>query len=116
MTPEELTRAVAERCMGWRAVSYDGLGNHWGVCGPGNELRGIPAYATDVAAAWEVVEWMRAKGYDVNIGCYSRGGRWVVEALTDTRAFGERGASMPEAVCLCALAVAEAHPELGAKP
>ena len=65
-----------------------------------SEWEGIPRYSTDIAAAWEVVEKMRARGLIVDLtlgaGAYCRIGGF--------RPFAEeRGATAPLAICLAAL-------------
>jgi hypothetical protein len=54
-----LDAEVAERVMGldlsWRRVTLDGTNRDLGP------VRNVPAYSTDIAAAWEVVEHMEAR-------------------------------------------------------
>jgi hypothetical protein len=62
----------------------------------------VPAYSTNIAAAWEVVEWMCERGsmtvlYIEATGSLVRVGGSVVD-----------GASAPHAICLAALKLAGA--------
>lgn len=67
MTDRELDALVAEKVMGWRIERY--MTNPPKPTGMGmppdsTTIAEIPAYSTDIAAAWEVVEKMRAQGFD----------------------------------------------------
>jgi hypothetical protein len=60
MTNREIDALVAENVMGWILIPREKLG--WGIP-PGrphlvDEVKEIPHYSTDIAAAWEVVEKM----------------------------------------------------------
>ena len=107
MTPEELTRAVAERCMGWTEVrSTSCQSDLWGYHDIG--WQDVPAYATDVTAAWEVVEWMRRHGsVTIDLGNVHD----QVHVAYKSRGPQTWAPTMPEAVCLCALAVADQEKE-----
>jgi len=39
------------------------------VAGAMGVARGWPHYSTDIAAAWQVVEWMTARGWEANLEC-----------------------------------------------
>lgn len=72
----ELDALVAEKVMGWRWL-HDGLGNMawyeglhdtgWGDGGDAGRNRRAWAPATDIAAAWQVVEKMRSDGWLVSL-------------------------------------------------
>lgn len=61
----ELDRRIAVEVMGWQIFPYMmGAGNEFSYCPPGERphvsaIRSVPAYSTDIAAAWLVVEHFR---------------------------------------------------------
>lgn len=81
---------IAEKVMGWS----------WGIIG---DL--IPAYSTDIAAAWEVVEKMFEYG-GCEIGCYGSksGGKWFeVVVITTNGEVKVTAHTAHEAICKAAL-------------
>lgn len=63
----------------------------------------IPSYTTDLAAAFSVVERMRARGYEVNIAGPTRPHCWHVRFSKDDD-YCENADNLPEAICRAALA------------
>jgi len=62
MTDNEINEAVARK-LGWVL----GL-QFWNHKDKGYLLRNPPPYSTDIKAAWEVVDYVCAKGYSVTVG------------------------------------------------
>lgn len=91
---------VAEHVMGWRplALSRDFDGNFF--------PEDAPNYSTDIAAAWQVVEKMRADGWHYSIGSLPGGIIRVNFSFTTSSGFEEielTGNSIPELICRVAL-------------
>ena len=89
----ELDALVAEKVMGWA---------------PGE--RGTPAFSTSIAAAWEVVEKMRADKLSVTLTGYWEGstGKWWVNVLDNVETVATvRTDTAPHAICLAALKAVE---------
>jgi hypothetical protein len=65
----------------------------------------VPHYSTDIAAAWQVVEWAIEKGYDVEIAIDNDGAEVLFHA---SRCEGEtalaRELATSEAICRAFLA------------
>jgi hypothetical protein len=124
----ELDALVAERVMGWTHVGPHPWGKPHGVPPEGrvyNERFGeasrpvglveVPAYSTDIAAAWQVVEKIRNtdeapdQTYWNFTDCSGCGWRAeVLQVLTENDmphlvAYGV-GETLPEAICRAALA------------
>jgi len=80
----ELDALIAEKVMGWS----------WGIIG---DL--IPAYSTDISAAWEVVEEM---GDCLHLRQHGEQGEWEAWfcGYPNSKAHGE---TAPEAICKAAL-------------
>jgi hypothetical protein len=113
-----LNAEVAERVMGldltWRRFSLDGLNRDLGP------VRAVPAYSTDLAAAWGVVEALRACGFEVEIGSRTGGG-WYA-SIVQSNGWGYRcdecdgpvdppfayADTTPLAICRAALAALDA--------
>jgi hypothetical protein len=103
-----LNAEVAERVMGldltWRRFSLDGLNRDLGP------VRAVPAYSTDLAAAWRIVERMRdhpdARFRTLRLVAYPYNRTYATfDALNEdewTEANGEH--ATPTAICLAALA------------
>lgn len=102
----ELDALVAEKVMGWTNAHRTR---------PGACLRGypptsatitlVPAYSSEIAAAWAVVERMREQGYAVTVRSASEG-RWVArtwKAPDDPSTDWVREDSAPLAIVLAAL-------------
>lgn len=109
----ELDAQVAERIMGWLPPShadtvamrgrqfmshstYDGL-----YLSPLGEIRQVPRYSSDIAAAMEVVERLQIDGYDVEM--LGHDGWYVVFRETHAPTPKTFGATLPEAICRAAL-------------
>lgn len=114
----ELDAVVAERVMGFRwftspcaNVSVPVADDSWQY---------LPAFSTDIAAAWKVVERLGEMGYTLDIQWKGKGrvyeftsevsaSRWDDYGFRDYHAVG----SMPYAVCMVALqAVSVDHPRV----
>ena len=85
---------------------FDGmpmLGHFWGC------LDVVSEYSTDIAAAWQVVEWMKAKGWEIEIATDSDE---TETTFFPNRCAGEtslaRAPTATEAICLAFLAAMEA--------
>lgn len=98
----EMDALVAEKVMGWRWRKSSATGRRclfsptrwpeWftaladgteGIVGDWDRPTHIPRYSTDIAAAWEVVEKMRANGYAPQIRPW--GARWAGWGVADDR-------------------------------
>lgn len=107
----EVSNTVQSTTAGWtRGITDNGVEMyHRGACL-------VPCYSTDVAAAWQVVEAIRARGFHLDIGSTVRGssedlragvkhGQWEVGVRSLPTVV--RRDTFPEAVCRCALALGE---------
>lgn len=56
----------------------------------------LPEFTRDIAAAFEVVERMRAKGYEFN---FSSGDMWIVNCGNAAVVATSHNASLPAAIC-----------------
>jgi len=110
----EMDALVAERVMGWTLGRRYANGNgEWQGHPHGGTLTWdqTPRYSTDIRAAWEVVEKMRADGYatiHVSCGADLKGNPvpgWYASFFADKDRPGgfARGATMAEAICRAAL-------------
>ena len=113
MDTREIDRLVSEKVMGLSVLPiYDdvpprpitGYEIH---TAPGQYAR-LPHYSIDIAAAWEVVEKMKADGWAVNI--YSGNGSQCWEAefghpSDRSQDAGSETSPLPLAICLAALRV-----------
>jgi len=108
----DLDALIATKVMGWQSA-YGFF--RWEQTPPsGGEPRAVPRYSTDIAAAWQVVEKMRAVGHTVCIdefhlrdgtvlyGCYFH------HLETDDEHYAE-ASTVPLAICYSALCVVGAH-------
>ena len=108
----ELDEAVAQHVMGWKIIEAKDLPrNHWPWRkADGEYTYALPAYSTDLYAAWEVVEKMR----EYNMAFHAKG--WIKTSGVEVRFsdwYAENGgngkiayaiASTPErAICRAAL-------------
>jgi hypothetical protein len=111
----EMDALVAEHLMGWRLVKrgrrvatgpdYEGPGEILGFSGNADARRWIaqvcPAYSTEIAAAWSVVELFPETGRGLHLmQSMARGGRW---RCTFDMEDGVWGDTAPHAICLAAL-------------
>lgn len=118
----ELDRQVA-LALGWsQEWDQHRLHQYWRPPG-GGELRDeSPAFTTDIAAAMECVNWLRERGWYLNL--WSRetdeGLGWVAAFKKfEERGFQEvlkRAEEPALAICRAFLAAISAHPELAAGP
>ena len=127
MTNLELRERIAVEVMGWeRAVVTDVChypdggtpeycpqpiatsSYHWrDLCGwDGEEWCWLPLYESSIQAAWEVVEAMRAKGYEWIISNLVTGKKlWEIELMLDDNLAGfAQAETAPEVICKAALA------------
>ena len=97
MSPgRELDALVAEKVMGGRRMRTTDARYYWNGLNTNGEL---PAYSTDIAAAWTVVERL---GDKFNfIGKCADG--WNAVLFYDGNSHGEIAPSAPHAICLAAL-------------
>lgn len=85
-----------------RTVAEEVMGRTFG------DPEAVPPYSSEIAAAWEVVERLRAKGADVQIALCSYGHAWAVgfKPLAEgceLHAAGHVSDSAPFAICMAAL-------------
>ena len=93
----ELDAAVAERVMG----------EEWTHISPDRVWDDIPAYSTDISAAWQVVLKLVEMGYYVDIGVDEHGAQVQLDKFGGRDInwiLGEsiRGKDAPEAICRAA--------------
>ena len=108
----ELDALVAEKVMGWKVDNEHPYTTYYdGIDFMGSNCEDDQAYwspSTDIAAAWQVVEKMRERGYDT---CVSNGERpppnvWEAEIYVYPGGLGggcEKADTAPLAICLAAL-------------
>jgi hypothetical protein len=69
----------------------------------------VPRYSTDIAAAWQVVEWSIERGYDIDVAIDNDGAEVVfIPDRCPGETWLERAPTAPEAICLAFLAAMEA--------
>lgn len=69
----------------------------------------LPTYETDIAAAWQVVEKMRERGWSMDLTTRRHGGLTTIEMFDADGTFvTAEAATAPMAICLAALAALEA--------
>lgn len=106
----ELDALVAEKVMGWtKRISADHTGSEikvlrnmgiiyaWKDAERKERGLDVPAYSTDIAAAWQVAEMMRGLDFRLN-----KDGDWVC-CFGGTVAFCGESDTAPHAICLAAL-------------
>jgi hypothetical protein len=130
MQDREIDALVAEHVMGWRWVEHGGFDwivppdvvpdiafFMWGhrIHDDKPQFSGefenvLPHYSTDIAAAWKVVEAMRAAGYSVSIGYYANGCDVGITARNSRAGweavrpvYGGHADTAPRAICIAAL-------------
>lgn len=111
----ELDAAVAERVMGWTRTHethrLHGRTYLRGAAPATGRLQAVPAYSTDIAAAWLVVEKLREHGWFPSVQaqeeCGQLGGRWLCEVDPRFSFIDGDGSTAPLAVCRAALAAME---------
>ena len=117
----ELDALVAERVMGWGDISLHPMmdSDWWGMpSGPATAIQGavgwlythekVPNYSTDIAAAWEVVEAVRGRGWSLSLGegmsGYGDAVVWMVDFYKGNRiCLSANGPDVPLAICRAAL-------------
>jgi hypothetical protein len=94
----ELDALVAEKVLGWpaaRDAKAIGEAGYW-TAGDERFIHGLPAFSTDIAAAWEVVEKLIASDEWPEFSLeYEATLKWSVGDCY--------GATAPHAICLAAL-------------
>lgn len=99
---------VATRVLGWAHAAVDGvecLTDADCVYHLRPDQWSIPAFSTDIAAAWQVVEWLREMGHGLVIKAYPANGNYI---YTYTAHIPRIDATIPSpdaplAICLAAL-------------
>ncbi len=120
LSGRELDAAVAERVMGWRVFDINDVkDDEWR-----DDLTNYPYLETyvgcalytgraefrlwnphlDLAAAMEVVEKMRERGWQIVIRSYEGAGPWDVTFANASESYGVPADNLPEAICRAALA------------
>lgn len=121
----ELDALVAERVMGWTLTTpvdpacdfavgtkRDGTDarRNFGR-GPDGKEVSFPLYSTDIAAAWQVVEKLRADGYEVQVAAEPdprvSAYHCEIARLSDSGSTVEFDDTAPLAICRAALAAVE---------
>lgn len=64
----ELDHAVASKIMGWEYKRWAVDRRHMMWHSPEGHADNVPRFSTEIAAAWEVVENVVARGYDADFG------------------------------------------------
>lgn len=102
----ELDALVAERVMGASVLRHQGSDGHDAYFDWGDHTRGYaPAYSTDIAAAWAVVEHL--KQLDLSLAWHNS--QWVARFIKWGKvehSIGEADTG-PLAICLAALKAVE---------
>lgn len=97
----EIDALVVERVMGWKVAKPEAAALRFVTMGDTLHPNHVPHYSTDIAAAWEVVEALRARFvfemYDREDGSY------VVKFGQEVK----RADTAPLAICRAALAAVE---------
>lgn len=113
LTGRELDMAVAEHVIGWVRGPRWGNGNGpWIIDGTeGRSWESTPRYSTDMTAAMEVLEKMRADEYEVRITSFGVEDR-AVWAVCFHKGYGDafHGDSLPLLICRAALQVTSGSP------
>lgn len=117
MTDRERDELVAEKVMGWRRGRPERGNMPWlppGATRSHGGVMNIPAYTTDIAAAWQVVEEMARRGY--TLVCEWKGAdreyAHTAEAYFRKSIYAHGHAvadTAPLAICRAALAVIESQ-------
>lgn len=119
----ELDALVAERVMGWEQHDFHHVGDFvrpdaWRRFAENGHFahhiqphewmrwQDVPAYSTDIAAAWQVVEKMKAEGYEACIDSDSDGDWSVIFTMNGEGIWCSVKKDAPLAICRAALAVA----------
>lgn len=110
----QLDAEVARKVMGWTAVGVPSIGQTWWY-GPRKDgaTPALPAYSTDLKAAWEVVEWLMARNPQRDFHLeHLDGSGWKVLSCYDRESGGwedgdvEPASTPAEAICRAALKAA----------
>lgn len=79
--------------------------HEWRMAHP-NRVRDVPPYSTDIAAAWEVVEWLSHNAEEVAVGHTNDGWDcdiWFFQQLENNHAIHGTSETAPLAICRAAL-------------
>lgn len=110
----ELDRLVAEKVMGWvwkeQIGALPGCAKSKWLFNPDDRIQDIPAYSTDIAAAWQVVESLWRRNLDVGVSVL-REWRTTCECIVSEPSpradsyilASADAATAPHAICLAAL-------------
>lgn len=109
----ELDAEIARRVLGSAVIRGGGYGHDFSFTDyPAVQ---VPSYSTEIAAAWEIVEWFRSRRYNVFLsaecGWQSAPGtpqfavtiEWMADEPAVIESVFEVGATMPLAICRAAL-------------
>lgn len=105
MSDRELDKAVAVKVMGWKPPETKRSVTWLHPSGYGADESGIPAYSTNIFAAFTVVEHLRQEGWRFRCGDLKNG--WTVEFygwkdMEFSKAEGE-AFTLQRAICIAAL-------------
>jgi hypothetical protein len=125
----ELDILLAERVMGWSCTAPNEHGPVYQIWrdAAGEWQQEVPAYSTDIAAAWRLQDVIPMTVYAPHAshadGEYENGERWSAEAVSPLcgpgnpyAAITAEGKDAPEAMCRCALLWSEARSRPQSKP
>lgn len=106
----KLDAAVAENVFGWTNVQITAFALAIGKPNPQDTApfdaycpRVVPRYSTDIAAAWQVVEWMLRHGWHLDLASLTANGQeWKARWEQGDVAHLHYGTA-PEAICKAAL-------------
>jgi hypothetical protein len=107
MTDRVLDADVAEKVMGWTVeliVSGRDAFEEWRDPQGWRYGATPPSYSSDIAAAWQVVEHMRTRGWRFEIHELWEGWRAIFVLRATYAEYQERAESAPLAICRAALA------------
>lgn len=107
----ELDALVAEKVMGWTRTEHLGLKRTvWNIPAPSyiEWADDPPPFSTDIAAAWEVVERLRANySFQISADSSSDWECYLENEDLDISHVSARSETAPHAICLAALKTVE---------
>lgn len=112
-----LTAAEHYQLVDWRLVDRDGrpLPDTWACRAPDQVWGDCPCYSSDIAAAWQVVEELRRRGWSVFVVVQpwvTSSPVWSVDVVNRDDSYRAYADSAPEAICRAALRAVAAQEEV----
>lgn len=112
MSDFNVREKIAIKLLGWSRQSHQGADGpifHHPAFKYPVPLRALPAYEVEMGAAWRVVEFMRERGWGVEMRELDlEEGGWICEFEQDEAYLSSDMDSMPMAICKAAIAALEA--------